>query len=146
MDLAGAIRNLTPLQLQIPVPRRPLQLKAHCVADAFLVETERGPAVVWVEVFWCNEQAGSVARIAYARPQQNGSEERWVDHDPRYGPQCLAYQRPFIIERLSQESPAWRDYKARQHWRASQGNACGRRAAWQRIEQDLGDSIVQRLT
>lgn len=146
MDLADAIRSLTPLQLQIPDRRRPLQLKAHCVADAFLVETKQGPAVVWVEAFWCKEQTGPVARIAYAQPQQTGSTERWVDHDPRYGPQCLAYQRPFIIERLSQASPAWRDYKAWQHWRAAQGSACGRRAAWQRVEQELGDGIVQRLT
>lgn len=146
MDLADAIRSLVPLQLQIPDPRKPLHLKAHCVADAFLVETPQGPAVVWVEAFWCKEPAGRVARIAYARPLQEGSKERWVDHDPRYGPHCLAYQRPFIIERLTRESPAWRDYKAWQHWRSAQGSACGRRAAWQQIEQELGDGIARRLT
>jgi hypothetical protein len=146
MDLGEAIRSLTPLQLQIPDPRRPLQLKAHCVAEAFLVETEHGPAVVWLEAFWCKDQAGRAARIAYARPHQDGSKERWIDQDPRYGPHCLGYQRPVIIERLSRESPAWRDYRAWQLWRASQGSSCGRRCAWQRVEQELGASILQRMT
>ncbi|WP_462322207.1 hypothetical protein [Halochromatium sp.] len=146
MDLADAIRSLIPLQLLIPNPRKPLQLKAHCAADTFLVETTQGAAVVWVEAFWCKEPSERVARIAYARPRHDGFRERWVDHDPGYGPHCLAYQRPFIIERLTRESPVWRDYKAWQYWRASQGHCCGRRAAWQRIEQELGDGIVRRTT
>jgi hypothetical protein len=56
----------------------------------------------------------------------------------------LAYQRPFIIERLSQASPAWHDYKAWQHWRAAQGSACGRRAAWQRIEKLVQEALVEQ--
>lgn len=146
MELAEAIRRLIPLQLKIPNPRKPLQLKAHCVADAFLVETGCGPAVAWVEAFWCKSETDRVAHIAYAQPHQYDEEDRWVDHDPSYGPYCLAYLRPFLIERITKDSITWRDHKAWQHWRASQGNACGRRAAWERIEREFGALIQERLT
>jgi len=146
MELAEAIRQLTPLQLQIPNPRRPLQWQAHCAAEVFLVKTTRGPAVVWVEAFWCRADTDRVAHIAYASPRRQGAEDRWIDQDPRYGPHCLAYQRPVVIERVTKTSPVWRDHKAWQVWRAGQGSACGRRAAWQRVQNELGPLIQERLT
>jgi hypothetical protein len=146
MELAEAVRQLTPLQLQIPNVRHPLQLQAHCAAEVFLVETTCGAAVVWVETFWCKAETDRVARIAYASPRRQGTRDRWVDHDPRYGPHCLAYQRPVVLERVTEASPVWRDHKAWQVWRAGQGSVCGRRAAWQRVEQELGALIQERLT
>lgn len=145
MELAEAIGRLMPLQLQIPNPREPLTLKAHCAADVFLVESVNGAAVVWLEAFWCRGETARLARIAYANPRQDRSNDRWVDYDPRFGPHCLAYQNPFIIERLSRESPVWREYQAWQLWRATQGSVCGRQSAWRRVEYELGDLIERRL-
>jgi hypothetical protein len=145
MELAEAIRRFMPLQLQIPNPRKPLEPQAIGAAKVFLIESKYGSAVVWLEAFWCREAHAPVARIAYAKPRQDGTVERWVDHDPRYGPRCLAYQRPFIIERLTRHSPLWRDHRAWQSWRAMQGQVCGRRRAWQRAADELGKLVVKRL-
>lgn len=71
---------------------------------------------------------------------------RWVDNDPRLGPQCIPYQKPFVMERLGSDSPAWQDYKAWQSWRAMKGRDCGRRAAWQRVSRELQNIVERRLT
>jgi hypothetical protein len=145
MDLTEAIRLLVPLQLRVPNPRRPLELDTRCAAEVFLVQTAHGKAVIWVEPFWCDQLDQPVARISYAEPIRSGAADRWVDNDPRYGPGCLPYQKPFVMERLGKDSPAWRAYKAWQTWRATKGKVCGRRAAWQRVEQELGDVLERRL-
>jgi hypothetical protein len=146
MDLAEAIKQLVPLQVLIPNPRKPLELNAHCVAEIFLAGTTHGNAVVWLEPGWCDEPDRAVVHVAYAEPIRRGDADRWVDSDPRFGPRCIAYQKPVVIERLDPASSAWRDYRAWQTWRAMKGKACGRRAAWQRVEQELGEILLQRLT
>jgi hypothetical protein len=146
MDLAEAIKQLIPLQVRIPNPRKPLDLDAHCAAEVFLVETPQGIAVVWVEPYWCDKPDETVAHIAYAAPVCLGDEPRWVDNDPRFGPHCIPYQKPFVMERLGPESSAWKEYKAWQSWRAMKGKDCGRRAAWQRIARELPDVVRRRLT
>ena len=145
MDLAEAIKQLVPLQLRIPNPKKPLELDTRYAAEVFVVETVQGSAVVWVEPFWCDKRDERVAQIAYAAPSRHGEAERWVDNDPRFGPRCIPYQKPFVLERLGRDSPAWRDYKAWQTWRAMKGKDCGRRAAWQRVEQELADFVQRRL-
>jgi hypothetical protein len=146
MHLADAIRQLTPLQVRIPNRHKPLELDTHCAAEVFLVETAQGAAVVWVEPFWCEKPEETVARIAYADPIVQGDAPRWVDSDPRFGPHCIPYQKPFVMERLDRESPAWKDYKAWQTWRAMKGKDCGRRAAWERVSRELPEIIKRRLT
>jgi hypothetical protein len=146
MDLAEAIKRLVPLQILLPNPRKPLELDAHCVAEMFLVGTTHGGAVVWLEPGWCDKPDESAVQIAYAQPVHRGEADRWVDSDPRFGPRCIAYQKPVVIEGIDKDSPAWRDYRAWQVSRAMKGKECGRRAAWQRVEQELGDTLLQRLT
>jgi hypothetical protein len=145
MDLAEAIKQLIPLQLRIPDPRKPLELDTRYAAEVFVVETALGRGVVWLEPFWCDKPDDAVARIAYAKPLPQENTDRWVDNDPRFGPRCIPYQKPFVIERLGRDSPAWRDYKAWQTWRAMKGKDCGRRAAWQRVERELADILERRL-
>ena len=84
--------------------------------------------------------------IVYAEPVRRGAADRWVDNDPRFGPHCIAYQKPVIIERLEPRSPAWRNYRAWQTWRSRNGQECSRHAAWQRVEQELGETLLRRLT
>jgi hypothetical protein len=146
MELAEAIRQLTPLQVRIPNRHKPLELDAHYAAEVFLVETAQGVAVVWLEPFWCDRSGETVARIAYADPICLDEKPRWVDNDPRFGPHCIPYQKPFVMERLRRDSPAWQDYKAWQTWRAMKGRDCGRRAAWERITQELPNVVKRRVT
>jgi len=146
MDFAEAINQLVPLQVLIPNPRKPLELDAHCVAEMFLVGTTHGNAVVWLEPSWCDKPDEAVVQVAYAQPIRRGDADRWVDSDPRFGPRCIAYQKPVVIERIDQTSPAWRDYRAWQTLRAIRGRASGRRAAWRRVEQEVGEMLLQRLT
>jgi hypothetical protein len=146
MDLAEAIKQLVPLQLRIPKPQKPFELGTHYAAEVFLADTAHGRAVVWLEPFWCDKPDARLVHITYADPIRHGEEERWVDNDPRFGPRCIAYQKPVVIERLRRDSPAWQDYKAWQAWRAMKGKVCGRRAAWQRVEQELPGLGLRRLT
>jgi hypothetical protein len=146
MDLAQAIKQLVPLQLLIPNPRKPLDLEARCVAEIFLVETTHGSAVVWLEPYWCDKPDEPVVQVVYAQPVRRGAADRWVDNDPRFGPRCIAYQKPVIIERLERGSPRWRDYRAWQTWRSGNGKECARNAAWQRVEQELGEIRPCRRT
>jgi hypothetical protein len=144
MELIEAIKQLVPLQLPIPNPRKPMQLVAHCPAEVFLVHTDRGPAVVWVDTFWCERPNESVCHIAYAVPRTSSSPDRWIDNEPRYGPRCLAYHKPVVLERLTPQASAWKDFQSWQHWRSGRGADCGRTAAWQRVKQELGELIVSR--
>ena len=145
MELKDAIRQLIPLQVQIPNPRKPLQLVAHCTAEVFVVDTTRGPAIVWVDPFWCERPNEATCHIAYAEPRAQSDPERWVDNEPRYGPKCLAYQKPVTFERLKPQSPAWKDFQSWQHWRSGRGADCGRQAAWQRVEQELEQIVLSRV-
>jgi hypothetical protein len=145
MELAEAIKQLVPLQVLIPNRHRPLDIEAHYAAEVFLVNSPTGVAVVWIEPFWCNKPDEPVASIAYAAPLRVDERERWVDNDPRFGPKCIPYQKPFIMERLQRGSPAWQNYKAWQTWRGMKGKACGRRAAWQRIQAELQGIVAHRL-
>jgi len=57
--------------------REPMQLVAHCPAEVFVVHTDRGPAVVWVETSWCERPNESACRIAYAEPRTSSNPDRW---------------------------------------------------------------------
>jgi hypothetical protein len=146
MDLAEAIKQLVPLQIRLPNRRKPLDLEPHYAAEVFLTETTHGLAMVWMDAFWCDGPDEDVVHIAYADPAGHGDGERWVDNDPRFGPHCIPYQKPVIVERLRRDSAAWKDYKAWQAWRAMKGKDCGRRAAWQRVERTLPNIVQRRLT
>lgn len=146
MDLADAIKQLVPLQVRLPNPKKPLDLDAHYAAEVFLAETTHGLAVVWLDPYWCDKPDAGVAHIAYADPARQRDAERWVDNDPRFGPHCIPYQKPFVMERIRRDSPAWQPYKHWQSWRAMKGQDCGRRAAWQRVERELADVVRRRLT
>jgi len=146
MELSDALRQLIPLQVRIPNPRNPLEMIPHCAAEVFLVDTEHGAAVVWLDAFWCERPQSRVCHIAYATPYRHASGERWIDQDPRYGPRCLAYQKPFIIERLTRTSPLWQEFTGWQAWRAMKGRECARRSAWLRVEDELSGIVTKRLT
>ena len=160
MELADAIKRLMPLQVQMPDPKRPLQLHAVPVAEVFLVETVRGAAVVWLDLFWCASARGNpeplvnaalpsrTARqchIAYAVPRPQSGADRWVDDYPSFGPRCIAWQKPFIIERLHPGSEGWRRYMDWQSQRSSYGSASGRQAAWCHAEKVFGRLILARV-
>jgi hypothetical protein len=152
MELADAIKRLIPLQVRLPDPKHPLQLEPGAVAEVFLVDTVQGPAVVWLDPFWCDAANGTSGHsghchIAYASPVGQPMDERWSDHDPAFGPHCIPWQKPFIIERLHPDpaSPAWRTYKAWQQRRSADSRACGRRAAWERVQRRFGPLIRQRV-
>ena len=144
MDFHEAIKNRVPLQVRLPNPKRPLVSGVRAVAEVFLVETTQGPAVVWLDPFCCGEPPEQACHIAYANPRSNGRADRWLDNDPRYGPKCLVYQKPFLMERLGRESPAWPECKAWQAWRQDKADRCGRRAAWEHVRAVFGGLIVAR--
>lgn len=75
------------------------------MSDVFLVETTYGPGVVWLDPFWCGAAPEETCHIAYANPCRDAGSERWLHNDPRYGPKCLVYQKPFLMERMERESP-----------------------------------------
>ncbi|MGB5834192.1 MAG: hypothetical protein WBG92_19710 [Thiohalocapsa sp.] len=139
MELSEAIRQLIPLQVCIPNPRQPLELVPHFAAEVFVVETARSRAVVWLDAFWCEQSDAAVCHIAYADPRRQNDADRWVDNDPRFGPKCLAYQKPVILERLDPRSSAWTVFRSWQSWRTVKGGACSRREAWKRAKQDFAE-------
>jgi hypothetical protein len=145
MELAEAIQQSLPLQILIPSPRRPLQTEPHLVAEMFVVDTSSGRAIVWLEPFWCEGSDLQVCRIGYASPRSAHAGRRWTDEQPRYGPRCLAYQKPFVIERVDQDSLVWAEWKAWHDWRAKKGLKCDRDAAWRRVETELRDLNLRRL-
>ena len=144
MELVDAIRQMMPLQVRIPNPQKPLQTVVHCAAEVFSVETRYGPAVVWLEPFWCARPDEQICRIAYVNPKATSSVARWVDQDPHYGPHSLVYLKPFIIEKVGRHSDAWKDCEAWRHWRAGRAQECGRRAAWMRVKAELSDIVTKR--
>ena len=124
MEFDEALRRQLPLQIRIANPRKPLETLVRPVAQAFLVDTTHGRAVIWLDPFWCDGTREETCHIAYATPRSDPKLERWLDNDPRYGPRCLAYQKPFLMELLKPESPAWSEYRAWRDWLdTSQGNA-----------------------
>lgn len=144
MDFQEAILTRVPLQLRIPNPRRPLEICVHPVAEAFLVETIRGPGVIWLDPFWCDSRGAEACHIAYASPQYDPRAERWIDPNPRYGPKCLAYQKPFVVELLNSESPAGDQYQTWLAWRKCRSEECDRAAAWASVQRTLGHLIKAR--
>jgi hypothetical protein len=160
MQLADAINRLMPLQVQMPDPKSPLQLQAVPAAEVFLVETIRGAAVVWLDLFWCAPARGnreptvtaalpsrraSRCHIAYAAPRPQSGADRWIDRDPAFGPHCIAWQKPFVIERLHAGSEGWLRYVNWQSQRSAYGSASGRQAAWCHAETVLGGVIRSRV-
>lgn len=144
MEFQEALKKRLPLQIRLPNPRRPLESGVRHVAEAFLVDTTQGPAVVWLDPFWCGGLPEQVCHIAYASPRGDAKSERWIDNDPRYGPRCLAYQKPFLMERLDPESPAWSEYEAWRGWLDGKPDLCGREAAWAQVKAAFGELIVAR--
>jgi hypothetical protein len=160
MELADAIKRLMPLQVQMPNPKSPLQLQAVPAAEVFLVETVRGAAVVWLDLFWCTAEYGareatvdaalpsrkaSRCHIAYAVPRPQPGVDRWVDNNPSFGPRCIAWQKPFVIERLHARSEGWRHYRDWRSQQPSYGSAGGRHAAWRHVETVFEDLIRFRV-
>jgi hypothetical protein len=145
MTFAEAIKQGIPLQVVLPDRRRPFELDRRGVAEIFLAETTLGAAVIWLEPDWCEMPIRKVARISYADPLEKTPESRWVDEEPRYGPHCIAYQKPFLVERLTSASPAWNAYSAWSIRRAGKGRDCDREAAWKRIEAELAGIVTARL-
>ncbi|WP_295539676.1 hypothetical protein [uncultured Thiohalocapsa sp.] len=146
MDLTQAIKQFLPLQVRMPNPRKPLELDTHYAAEVFLAETPQGAAVIWLDPYWCDQPDAGTVHIAYAAPVALGDAERWVDNDPRFGPRCIPYQKPFVLERLRRDSPAWPTYQDWQTRRATRGKDCARHAAWQRVEHELGELVRRRIT
>jgi hypothetical protein len=145
MNLEEALALGFPLQVQVPDRRKPLTTRIHYAAEVFLVDTTHGPAVIWLEPFWCEAAAAEACHIAYASPASNGSAMRWVDQQPRYGPKCLAYQKPFVIERLDEQSEAWGRYQEWQRWQARQPAGSDRAAAWRQVETTFSELGLVRL-
>lgn len=142
MELAEAIKRLIPLQVRLVDRKRPFETVPHYAAEVFLADTAYGPAVIWLDPFWW-EQAASL-HAAYAEPRWNEAKKCWIDQNPRYGPCCIAYQKPVILERVDRKSSAWEAHRAWQHWRVGKGNEYGRRAAWKQVDAHFGDQILAR--
>lgn len=145
MTFAEAIKQGIPLQVVLPNRLRPFELERRNVAEIFLAETRLGAAVIWLEPYWCEMPIEKVCRISYADPLETTAESRWIDREPRYGPHCIAYQKPFLVERLTSASPDWNAYSAWSIRRAGKGRDCDREAAWKRIEAELAGIVTARL-
>lgn len=143
MEFDEAVKQGVALQICIPNRRRPLETAVRAVAEVFLVETTYGPAVVWLDPYWCDAPPEESCHIAYATPRRASESERWLDTDPRYGPKCLVYQKPFLMEPLDWERAGWK-YAAWQAWRKDRVARCGRKAAWARASAVFGGLIVGR--
>jgi hypothetical protein len=142
MELAEAIKRLIPLQVVLPDRRHPLTTVAQYAAEVFLADTTAGPAVIWLEPFWCERPES--CHIAYAQPRAREGGSRWVDPEPRFGPGCLAYQKPVILERVDQTSGNWEVHQAWLRWREGKEEHCGRKAAWTQVERCFGERILAR--
>lgn len=142
MELAEAIKRLIPLQVVLPDRRHPLTTVAQYAAEVFLADTTAGAAVIWLDPFWCQHPDG--CHIAYAQPRPGEGGNRWADHEPRYGPGCLAYQNPVVLERVDQTSGNWEVHQAWLRWRAERLENCGRKAAWKQAERCFGERILAR--
>jgi hypothetical protein len=145
MTFAEAIKQGIPLQVVLPNRRKPFELDRRSVAEIFLAETRLGAAVIWLEPYWCEMPIEKVSRISYADPLETTAETRWADQEPRYGPHCIAYQKPFLVERLTSASPAWNEYSAWSIRRVGKGRECDRDAAWKRVESELKGIVTACL-
>jgi hypothetical protein len=91
MDFDEALKRHLPLQIRIPDRTNPLQTLVRYAAEVFLVDTNHGPAVVWLDPFWCERSPAKSCHIAYVSPRCNAKPGRWIDNEPRSGPHCIAY-------------------------------------------------------
>jgi hypothetical protein len=144
MEFAEALRRRLPLQVRLPVHSNPLKTNVRYAAEVFMVETAFGPAVVWLDPFWCNDPTKLSCHIAYASPKEDADNERWIDKDPRYGPFCLVSQKPFVMEPLDSASPAWGEYKAWRSWRRGRAEHFGRKAAWDAAQHAFQELRIER--
>jgi hypothetical protein len=144
MEFAEALKHRVPLQVRLPDPKRPLETLVRFVAEVFLVQTRHGPAVAWLDPFWWEGPRGERCHIAYATPKPATRPGRWIDNEPKYGPRCLVYQKPFVMEQVDRESPVWRDCKAWQTWREGKSEQCGRHAAWEYLKDLFADLGLSR--
>lgn len=154
IELAETIQRLIPLQVRLPNRYRPLSYTARYAAELYLAMTGKGRAVIWLDAFWCDKAPLDACHIAYAEPQPQvmPSEEadrpdmlRWVDNHPRWGPHCIPYQRPVIIEPIHRDSPAWPDFEAWRNARSVRGTRCNRNAGWKHVKLAFGTLIQQQL-
>lgn len=65
MELEEAVKQRVPLQIRIPNPRNPRAPTVGAVAEVFLVETRQGPAVVWLDPFWCSVPRSRVTMMTW---------------------------------------------------------------------------------
>ncbi|NEV64486.1 hypothetical protein [Thiorhodococcus minor] len=144
MQFAEAIKQAMPLQVLVPQRTNPLERQFRCVAEVFLVDTASGTGVVWLEPYWPAEVERRVAQICYADPVAKDPMS-WIDNSPRFGPFCIAYQKPFLMGRLTSESPLWRALLDWQAWRHARRSQCLRSLAWERAANELMAIEPQRL-
>jgi hypothetical protein len=144
MEFADALRAGASLQIYLPDRLKPLHVRARPVAEAFLVSTDHGDAVVWLDPYWCDLNR-DVCHLAYATPEARANGERWVEKNPRFGPRCIAYLKPVVFERLDRNSANWNEFERWWRWRTAKGRTCDRDAAWQRVQSELSDINPRRL-
>lgn len=154
IELAEAIQRLIPLQVCLPNRYRPLTDTARYAAELYIALTSTGRAIIWLDGFWCDKEPVDACHIAYAEPKPQPTEAkgpdlpaslRWIDNNPRWGPHCIPYQRPVIIEPLRRGSPAWPDFEAWRNARGVRGIRCNRNAGWEHIKRAFGTVIHQRI-
>lgn len=139
MEFSSAVDQRLPLQIRIPDRRNPLTDEYRCLAEVFIADTRLGPAVIWLEPFWHESDNQRVAGISYSAPSARPQGSLWIDDNPSFGPHCIAYQRPFVIEQLTAESPLWRDYLAWRSYAVTNQNLCSAEKAWQRAAEELAE-------
>jgi hypothetical protein len=69
MEFAEALKRHLRLQVQIPDRTKPLETLVRYAAEVFLVETAQGPAVIWLDPFWCDRSSAESCHIAYVSPR-----------------------------------------------------------------------------
>jgi hypothetical protein len=57
---------------------------------------------------------------------------------------CLAYQKPFVIERFDEQSEASDRYHDWQRWRSRQPAHSDRAAAWRHVETVFSELLLTR--
>jgi hypothetical protein len=145
LKFSDALRQGTPLQIYLPNRYKPLQVTPRPIAEAFLVATDHGEALVWLDPYWCDPERNDACHVAYAKPQVKRSGNCWVDHKPRFGPHCLAYLNPVVVERIDWASHIGHAFKLWQAWCADKDARCGRTAAWRRVKRELADLNPRQL-
>lgn len=138
MELAEAIKKSTPLKIVLPFRAKPLEREDRCVAEMFMIDTKAGAAVVWLEPYWPAHPDRRVCQICYADPVEKDATS-WVDNRPRFGPFCIPYQSPFLVEQLTAESSLWRPFLDWHSWRHARRSQCLRSKAWERVMTELAE-------